>query len=112
MFAFAIISFTSFWSYDQFFLPPTPEVCHECIDCIHKLLQVSSYSEFKLKMSVSVLQAPLLLHIYPSTTHYFPSFSGSLSLGPSYLGVMRTAKGVMSDVALWLTPDSLAGLPP
>lgn len=38
--------------------------------------------------------------------------SMAITLGPSYLGVMRNAKGVMSDVALWLTPDSLAGLPP
>ena len=41
----------------------------------------------------------------------FP-LSLATSLGLSYLGVMRNAKGVMSDVALWLTPDSLAGLPP
>lgn len=61
------------------------------------------YSDSKLKFASS---------IYSSPTHYPPLFLLAISLQPSYLGVMRNAKGVMSDVALWLTPDSLAGLPP
>lgn len=65
---------------------------------IHVLPQVSS----TLKFASS---------IYSSPTHYSPLSSGYKS--PTILpGVMRNAKGVMSDVALWLTPDSLAGLPP